>query len=169
MRKEFINALNDRITAQCPSVQHVARVLFNDQFNQEKKETAFRFPATFVELTSIDYRSETNGSQKIDLEFAIIVGFHALRDTLDILDIIQEISLSLHGFAGDYFSNISRIRSTPDGFHDNVTVWKIFFKTTLTDELTFNPRQLVLAGTPGVVINRNLDIDNPIIRSGDGQ
>ena len=169
MKKEFINELNDRIVAECPSVQHVARVLFNDQFNQERKETAFRFPATFVELSSIDYKSETNGSQKIDLEFAIVIGFHELRDTLSVLDVIQEIGFALHGFAGDYFSNITRIRATPDGFHDNVTVWKVFFKTTLTDELTFNPRKLVLAGTPGVTINRNLDVDNPIIRSGNGQ
>jgi hypothetical protein len=167
MKKEFINDIEIRLRARVPEM--VTFGVFNNQFENEPNEIPFRYPAIFIEFQELTYRSETFGSQKIDLEFILHVGFTQLRENLSYFDTIQNVGVALHGFAGSYFSEITRLRAIPDNNHGNVIVWQITFRTTLTDETTFVPNQLIEINTPRTVgVSKGLDIDNPIVRSGNG-
>lgn len=168
MKKEFVNDIETRLRARIPEL--ITFGVFNNQFENEPTEIPFRYPAIFIEFQELTYRSETYGTQKIDLEFTLHVGFTQLRENLSYFDTIQNVGVALHGFAGSYFSEITRLRAIPDNNHGNVIVWAITFRTVLTDPTTHNPQnQLIQVNTTRTVgIAVDLDIDNPIIRSGNG-
>lgn len=171
MKKEFFENIKTKLETDLNGdIQHIA--LWNSQIDNEQIEKPFRFPALFIEFSSIEYRSEMQGLQKIDLEFVIHCCFSQLVDDIDLLDTVQNVALSLHKYSGDYFSAITRVSETHDVDHDRVIDWQITFNTTLTDELTFRENNLTQINSPAVVtleITRDLDIDNDVIRTGDGQ
>lgn len=142
--------------------------LFNNQFDHEPEERPFKYPAVFIEFSDIQYFDNTSGVQKCELEMTLHCGFHSLIDTITFLDTIQLISQSIHKFGGDYFSPFIRISENMDTNHDNVTVWQIVFKTTLTDENSIVTRDQILTTVNTLELTRFIDIDNTIIRSGDG-
>lgn len=172
MKKQFFENIKSKLETELNGdIKHIA--LWNSQIDNEQTEKPFRFPALFLEFTNMDFRSETSGVQKCDLEFVIHCCFSQLVDDIDLLDTVQNVALALHLHSGDYFSAITRIEEQMDSDHDRVIDWQITFVCTLTDELTFRENQLTKINTSGTDIGleltRELDIDNTVIRSGDGQ
>jgi len=167
MNKQLFIDLRDRLRTS-NEIKHVA--LFNSQYTHEKEEKVFQFPATFVEFSRMDYRSESYGVEKVDIEITIHVCFRQLVEDLSFMDIIQNVSYLLHKWGGTYFSPLQRVSEEQDSDHDNVFVWKLVFKTTATDENSVNTKALTLINTPRTLeVLKDLDIDNNIIRTGDGQ
>ena len=172
MKKEFYSNIKSRLETKLgDEIKHIA--LWNSQIDNEQTEKPFRFPALFLEFTNIDFRSETSGVQKCDLEFTIHCCFSQLIDDIDLLDTFQNVASALHLYSDDYFSAITRVSEQMDPDHDRVIDWTITFVCTLTDELTFRENQLTQINTSGTDIGleltSDLDIDNTVIRSGDGQ
>jgi hypothetical protein len=168
MNKSLFTDIKTRIETQCPNdIFHVD--LWNNQLNKESTEKAFNYPAAFIDFSSLIYRSESAGVQKLDYEITIHCAFAQLDDSLLILDTVQKVVRSLHGWAPASSTNLSRTEENPDTDHDNVIDWQIVFKGTVSDCSTANAHKLKIIETPTTLeITSELDVDNPVIRSGDG-
>lgn len=166
MLKEFYQLIADRLKNQIPDIQTIQP--FNKQIENEKNEKPFRYPAVFFDFTNLNYRSETTGTQKIDVEFELHVATSELRPTFDLWDLCEQIGVALQNYSGDNFSDITQRNSIPDNDHDRVNVWRLTFGCTITDESKLKQSKQIIVNSLGLTINKDLDIDNSIVRSGDG-
>lgn len=168
MIKQFYTDIVNRLNTQLNgSVNHIE--IWNQQIENENIEKPFKYPALFIEFNSINYRSEAYGIQKADIEFTVHCCFSQLVRDLDLLDIVESVGVALHNFNGDYFADITRSDVEQDTNHDRVQDWTITFNTTATDCGTAKVHQLTQTTPTSVEVSRDLDIDNQVIRSGDGQ
>jgi len=142
--------------------------LWNNQIGNEQIEKPFRFPALFIEFTDIPYRSEGYGSQKIDLGFSVHCVFSQLIQDLDMLDVVNQVGLTLHGFALDYSTNITRVSEVQDVDRDRLTDWVINFVCTITVDDAVPVQNMTQTTPTSLGVTAQLDIDNNVIRSGDG-
>ena len=168
MKKELYTDIKSRLETELgASIKHIA--LWNSQLDNEERETPFRFPALFIEFTNITYRSEGFGTQKLDLEFAIHCAFSQLIKDIDLLDIVDNVVFALHGHSFDYSTNIRRLSEEQDSNHDRVRDWIINFATTVTIDENATVQRLTQTTPATLEITADLDIDNNLIRSGDGE
>lgn len=169
MIKQFYTDIETQLkTALGESLKSVA--LFNNQFNNEATEKAFDYPAIFIEFSTMQYRTEGFGIQKNDIEFTLHIGNKKFRNDIEFLDFTQSVYLALQGFQGEYFTAISRIFEEQDSDHDSVLVWQMTFACTITDCLANKWDKLTKKEAPtDLEIERSLDIDNQIVRTGDGE
>ena len=166
MIKQLFTDIKARVQTNA-SIKHVA--LFNSQYTHEKEEKVFKFPAVFIEFSQMDFRGEGLGTEKMDAQITFHVCFRQLTEDLSFMDTIQSVSKSLHKWSEDYFTPLQRITEEMDTDHDNVFVWKLIFKTSVTDENSINTSDLVLINDERTIeVVKILDIDNDVIRSGDG-
>jgi hypothetical protein len=131
--------------------------LFNNQFDNEKKENAFAYPAVFVQYEVIDYIPTTNGSQQGDLVLTFHVGFQSLKtEDLAILDLLDKLFIMMT----DLRCGFTRIREEQDIDHDAVQVWKQSYKITMTDDTAniHNRRKTTLTVTD-VDVTKEVIID----------
>lgn len=168
MKKELYTDIKARLESELnDNVKRIA--LWNNQLNNEAQEEPFRFPALFIEFTDIQYRSEGHGIQKLDLEFAIHCTFSQLREDLDLLDLVDNVAYALHGHAFSYSTNIRRLSEVQDADHDRVIDWIINFATTVTVDENARVQRLTETTPTLLEVTGALDIDNNVIRSGDGE
>jgi hypothetical protein len=166
MFKEFFQVIRTRLQTEIPTIKTID--VFNNQFENEPNEKPFRFPAVFFEFVNLPYRSEVNGIQKIDVEFTLHVATSELRQSFDLWDLCEQIGTSLHNYSGDNFSDITQRNAIPDNDHDRINIWRLTFGCTITDDTKFKPgKQTVVSGI-SLNITRDLDIDNVVIKTGDG-
>ena len=120
--------------------------IFNAQFDNEKQETPFKFPAVFIEFTDVNYGDMTYNAQAItDMTVRLHIGYKMLDiDDLAIFDIKQAIYQALQGWTGTpYFGRLTRVAEQPDYAHDKVLVWTQDYKTTGKDySAAFNTKQI---------------------------
>jgi hypothetical protein len=168
MNKQFYIDIKTRLETELgASVKTVG--LFNNQFNNESTEKAFDYPAIFIEFSSVPYTTEGFGIQKGEIEFILHIGSKDFRKDINFLDLTQNAYLALQGFSGDYFNSINRIFEEQDTDHDSVLVWQITFNCLLTDCLANKWDKLTEKPAPTtLVVQRDLDIDNDVVRTGDG-
>jgi hypothetical protein len=166
MLKEFFEVIKTRLETEIPTIQTID--VWNNQFDNERKEKPFRFPAVFFEFINLPLRSEANGIQKIDVEFILHVATSELHQTFDLWDLCEAIGTSLHNYSGDNFSDITQRSFIMDNNHDRVNVWRLTFGCTLTDETKFKPNKQTTVSGISLIVTRDLDIDNLVVRSGDG-
>ncbi len=167
--KQFLyEAIKAQIKAQAPSVKHI--LLYNSQFDNEKREDAIEYPNAFVELSQIFWTSKVQGQQKGDVDITIHIGLERYeRESDTTWATIKEVFLALQGFAvGVLFSPLNRIEEIQDTDHDQVIVWKIIFKTSLTECDSDTRAGLDETTLATLALLTDFDIDNPIIRTGDG-
>jgi len=166
-KKDLYLAVKGRILDQVKSIKHV--LLYNNQFDRETVEEAFTYPNCFIEFVQMIHSGVTLNQQKSDIQIRVHIGFESLeKEDLTMFDLIQEVYVALQGLDGDLFSALQRIEERQDIDHDNVIVWQLDFECNLTD-CSSDPRanlDEVVIGT--LEIGADLDIDNDIIRSGDG-
>lgn len=143
--------------------------LWNNQLNNEDQEKPFRFPALFIEFTDVEYRSEAYGIQKADINFTVHCAFSQLVKDMDLLDVVESVAVALHNHSGEYFSDITRVRVIQDDDHDRVSDWQIEFTCTMTDCSTAKVNKLVQTTPTIIETTRTIDIDNDVIKTGDGQ
>ena len=86
-----------------------------------------------------------------------------------IFELLAEIHQALQGFDGEVFTGLSRGPERQDVDHDNVIVWQADYITNLTDTTATDTRKLVNAEVEKLTVEKDLDIDNPVIRTGDGE
>lgn len=165
MNKNIYTQLKARIETS-PLINHVG--LFNNQFANENVEKPFKYPAVFIEFSDINFRSENQGIKKIDLETTLHVGIRQLVEDLELFDIVDAVSALVDRFEIDNSTPFLKVQEVHDTDHDNVIVWRIVFFCTVTDENSSRFNDLVTATPTMIEINKTIDIDNYIIRTGDG-
>jgi len=166
-KKDIYNAIKARILDQVQEIKHV--LLFNNQFEKDNQEEAFLYPNAFIEFSQLLSTGTTQQVQNVDMNVTIYMGFERYEtESLTIFDTIQSVYIALQGFSGACFSGLQRIEEVQDTDHDNVIIWKTIFSTTATDAEAHPSNKLVEANVTNLNITSDLDIDNDVIRTGDG-
>ena len=131
--------------------------LFNNQFENERKENAFEYSAIFMQFENIDFIPTTGGSQQGDLLATFHIGIESLNDEdLSVFDLLDDFFKLLT----DLNIGFTRVREEQDIDHDNIQVWKQSYKITLTDDtanINNRRRQKVTATT--LEVDKQLIID----------
>lgn len=141
---DFFDTIKAKLLGEVPEVKTFR--LFNNQFEKEKVEKAFPFPAVMLEFLDMPYITKAEGMQQTEFLFTLHVGFASLKtEDRDIFILVQKITQCLQGFAfEDLFSSLVRTRETQDSNYDAVQVWQLQFTTVLFDNSGHKRRRLVL-------------------------
>ena len=160
--------------------------LWNSQLENESDEIPFNFPAVFIEFALITWtttnqlpptigtQGDIQGEQKgVDSLITIHIAFSQLEDeTVSfpiISPVIDKVYFAIQKLSGDFYSALLRVEERQDTDHDRVIDWQMDFLTTLFQcgekdaSLT-----KIDAGTVDLTLDAELDVDNDIIRTGDG-
>jgi hypothetical protein len=159
-----------------PSILHVD--LFNDQFNKsnnddpnQNTEQAFPYPCVFVEFPGDNPRSSSGGGAKrLSVTPRIYIGIEDYTlDALQIFDLILLVQEALEGWKPSTATSLMYMGQRQDVNHSNVFVWQFDFACEYQDEVVYFKRNTITKPAPHVLeLNKTLDIDNDIIRTGDG-
>lgn len=169
--KQLLIDIIDRVKAECPSIKHVAK--WNNQVgieDNENREIPFGYPAVFVHIRMTDWEDIRKGCQRglstVDVR---VVSEKYNRDDIDFYDYVIEVNQALHLWNHTVKGMLMRTTSEWDADHDNVIMHLTTFTTDLIDKTTATERDYIeLSPTPDLEIQSDLDIDNDIIRTGDG-
>lgn len=182
-----LDIFNDIITVVEPITEVETVRLWNSQLENEATEIPFNYAAVFIEFAEIPWTStnqqpSTLGAQgnvtKEQKGANALVIIHATFSQLEnetlsfpIIDaIIDKIYFEVQGlFKDQKYSPLLRVAERQDVDHNRVIDWQMDFLTTmfqcgeLDDSLTE-----ISGGTVEVETTVDLDIDNDVIRTGDG-
>ncbi len=181
-----LDVFNDIVTSIQTNVTEIETVgLWNSQFDNEPDETAFNYPAVFIEFATIPWdvtnlnpsrlTAEGNKSKEQKGGESIIIlhiGFsHLENETISfpIIDpIIQKVYFAVQGLQGDFYKPLLRLEDRQDVDHDRVIDWQTDFKTMLTQCGEEDPdATLIPGGTLDLEIEpKDLAIDDEKIRTG---
>ena len=164
--KDFYTTLK----AQIETVTEVKTVrLYNNQIAKQSEESAWAYPAVFIEFTDIDWETTQAANQQGTLNIRLYQAFESYQDEdTDLFTILEKIFKAVHGFQGASFSALQRTSDTQDTDHDQIIIWKTDFITDLVDCGATVQKDLVSATVTSIDILKDLDIDNYVIRTGDG-
>lgn len=168
IKRDIYQAIRAQILANVPEIKHC--LLFNNQYNKDNEEEAFSYPNAFFEYSQLIWQDVVNQQTKADANITIHLGFERYQtEDLTYFDTIKSVYLALQGFSiGSLFTGLKRIEEVQDTDHDNVIVWKIIFSTQITDcEATADASREQFTIT-SLEVQTDLDIDQPVIRTGDG-
>lgn len=186
-----LDIFNDIVTAVEAIIDSGARVintveLWNSQLDNLTKETAFNFPAVFIEFgeipwTSTNQKPSTLGTQgNVTKEqkgdgalFIIHIAFSQLEDeTVSfpiISPIIDKVYFAIQGLTGEFYKPLLRVAERQDTDHGRVIDWQMDFSALIFQcgELDSTLTKID-GGTVDLTLTTDLDIDNDVIRTGDG-
>jgi len=162
--------------------------LWNNQLDNEDREVPFNYPAVFIEFANIFWTSTNQKPSRLGAEgdkrkeqkgegaiITIHIAFSQLENetiSFPIIDaIIEKVYFAIQslGEKKNFYGPLLRVAERQDTNHDRVIDWQMDFMTTLFQcgEIDTD-LQKISAGTLGVDVTVDLDIDNETIRSGDG-
>ena len=163
--------------------------LWNSQLINEDKETPFNFPAVFIEFADIPWTSTNLNPSKLGGEGDVtkqqkgdgtLITLHIAFSELEnetvtfpkISPIIDKVYFAVQGLQGlgsNFYGPLLRVAERQDTDHDRVIDWQMDFNTMMFEcgELDTSLKKIT-GGTLGVDVNVDLDIDDDVIRSGDG-
>lgn len=167
-KKKLFDAVKSRFD-QIPSVAFGG--IFNNQFESEDKVRAHKWPIAYLEFSQLLWTAGIGTNAKVqqgDVDITLYVGFKTIDETPErFFESIDEIYNKLEGFAsnGD-FDPLRRTREQQTNEFDNVFVWQMTFRTNLKDEGAMNEGSTVWLASD-MAVTRDLEIDNPVVRSGE--
>lgn len=157
------------------TLQHVA--LWNNQFERSNNdntdnnvEQAFAYPCAFIHFFGDNPTSSSGGGAKrLDVDVRIYVGIESyeLEDTT-VFDVAAEVQEHLENWHTSNFTGLMYQAQRLNYDHNNVIVYEFDFKTQFSDGIKYFKKDSVTTGNISVSITADLDIDNNIIRTGDG-
>jgi len=173
--KEIYLKIKDRIEADVTEFQTVR--LFNNQFERSNNdsadfndEQAFAYPCLFVEFPGENEQiSAGAGVQYLDVLVRIHIGYesYALED-LNVFDLKDKVIKALFNLAGDEFTPLTYEAQRTDSNSNNVYIYQIDYRTRYEQSLNYIDNDKVSLEDYTLVLTKNLDIDNEVIRTGDG-
>ena len=174
--KALYQSIRTQIENNCASIKWVR--LFNDQFNRsnnddpgQNDEQAFPYPCCFIEFYgNNDMISQGNGAKRLNVDVRIYIGFESYElEDLEMFDIVAEVQTALEGFTPTNGSPLTYMAQRNDYNHNNVYIYELEYNCQFEDDLKYYQNGLVTsAGPHTIILNKNLDIDNLLIRTGDG-
>lgn len=175
-----LTILNDIEAAIQSKVSEIGTFgLFNGQFDNEDKESAFNYPAVFIEFADIPWvqsNQKTEGSKRIKKEqkgggaiITVHIGFSHLENetvSFKLIDpIIEKVYYAIQTLQGDLYTALLRISERQDTDHDRVIDWQMDFSTMML-QLGEESGVIIPGGTLDVEVEVDLKIDNDTIRTG---
>lgn len=152
--------------------------LFNDQFsksnndNAEKNsEQAFPYPCIFIEFPEDNIQSSSGaGAKRLDVLVRIKIGFESYKlEDLAMFDLAELVQIAYEGYNDTSFTRLTYEAQRMDYNHDNVYVYEFDFRTSYSDDVKYFKKDgVVTTGPFALQVTPDLDIDNEIIRTGDG-
>lgn len=141
-KKDFYLAVKKTILAET-GVKHCR--LYNSQFDEMDGEDTFPFPCAFIEFSTLDWKTKSEGYQEAETTIKIHVGFESVKtEELEILDLLEEIHAELQGKHDPlYYTPMDRTFEGQDTNHDNVIVWQVDYDTLLSDNAGNRNNKLV--------------------------
>jgi len=169
--------------------------LFNSQYLNEARERVTKYPACYIEFANIDWQMSSHRvgrnikktvdignithQQKGNMTIVIHIAYQTLKDESDSFTEIDVLRHNIYKALSNYeitnkqTTGLQRLRDEQDTAHDGVVVWKTTF-TCSCEELAYSDTTLVEANTAhgGAIaldVVGELDIDNNVIRTGNGK
>lgn len=180
--KQLYLDIKQRLLTKAPSVRHIA--IFNNQIERLKNINegdytqdayAFARPAVFIEFQNILEITQLGGG--VQLYDPLFVVVHIVHDNyhnggdmdLDLLifDLKQEVYLALQKFEPLGAVMFIRTSEQQDYDHDNLYHYQMTFTTNYIEQSSLEPVGGI-AITPALSLTTDLDIDNVVIRTGNG-
>lgn len=163
--KILYQEIANKLKTDIPALKTIR--LFNNQFNNESRENAFAYPCAFIEFRRIEWQSLQRNYQTGGITISIHIGFEEYKtEETAIFDLIHDVFNSLQGFQTTDFTSLNRTGDVQDANHDNVIVWRTDFELMLPDQIDPIGKTQTTINT--LEIQKDLDIDNQVIRTGDG-
>ena len=180
-------ALESIVTGSERDIKTVGK--WNNQFSQELNENPATYPRVYIGYSQLLYQNKnpvgsrlsvgkTGIEQTCNFIITLYCGFERYEDTSDSWLIIEPILLKIHYAINTLditnCAPILRTEEREDNDHDNVIVWEIDFigegVEAGQDKTVSEGDQLIAGGVleTDTLTNRGIDIDNQIIRTGDG-
>ena len=176
MSKRIIfEEVKQRLIDKIPEVKTIR--LWNNQVTNENVENAFNYPAVFIEFSEILFVKENAGLQSFSGILRLYVVQEEYRtENLDNLDFVDQVAAAINGFQTDtIIKPLWRDREFQDVNHNNLIVWEQDYPLMANDctSSKYNDAVEIPGGSVEVIAERDtevtLDIDNDVIRTGDGQ
>ena len=176
--KELYTTLRTRIETECIGTIKFVR-LFNDQFNKSNDdnsdkdiEQAFPYPCVFIEFTGDNPQTSAGlGVKTLDVRIRFHIGFESYKlEDLAMFDTVAVVQEALEGYAVDGVSPLTYEGQVMDYDHNNVYVYMLDFSTKWVDQSQWTKRDATTIAEDTLSLSTvvDLDIDNTIIRTGDG-
>ena len=182
-----LDIFNDIVTELDKIKEIETKAIWNNQFDNETEETSFNYPVVFIEFATIPWDvtslrpprlgSEGNKRKEQKAPGTIItlhIGFSKLEDqTQSFIEndpLLDKVYFAIQDLTGDFYTPLLRVAERQDTDHDRVIDWQMDFTTQMSQcgELDTS-----LTEIPGSTLDLDvgivLDIDNDIIRTGDGK
>ncbi len=159
--------------------------LWNSQLENEEEEVPFNFPAVFIEFgevvwttnqkpPSIGPQSDIVGEQKgINSLITIHIAFSQLDDETVSFPIISpkidKVYFAIQRLSGEFYSELLRVAERQDIDHERVIDFQMDFLTTIFQCGEKDTSVIEIpGGTVDLDLTVDLDVDNDVIRTGDG-
>lgn len=171
MEQTYIS-ICEHLRSKLTELEHVD--LFNDQYNNERKEHPYNMPATFVEFAPIpDWKTNSDGSQTgtLNIQFHHVTQcmsdthnaekMQALEQTLAFkhMQFCKNAHRVLQGFAPFGCSKLLRIQSIPGQLSNQEYVYIEIYQCLYTDNSTCDA-----AAKDWGIVEPDLKIEHPIDR-----
>lgn len=174
-----MKALYQSLRARVETLPEIKWVrLFNDQFNKsnnddtaQNTEDAFPYPCVFIEFPEDNAPSSSGfGAKRLDVLVRIYIGFESYKlDDLAVFDVALAVQQCLEGYKENGFTDLTYEAQRMDYDHNNVYIYQFDFRTQWSDESLYTKRNDIAAPSNLTLdVTMDLDIDNIIIRTGDG-
>lgn len=168
MNGDFYSSIKAQLTAEVPELKTIR--LFNDQFNHsndQRDEAPFLYPCVFIQFIDIQTADLTQNVQQANFTTRIHFGFENYEDEdVTMFALKAKIYKALQHFGANFFGPMVRVSEEQDHEHNNIYIYLIDFQTSGKDydACVEKPEATITTLT----VNADLDIDNDIIRTGDG-
>jgi hypothetical protein len=163
--KEVIQLLVNRLNL-IPEIKEVR--IFNNQLEHLEEEYQFIFPAALIEPFDISYLTLSTELQEVTcgVRIHIIADSPLQGQEMTIYELGEAVNQWLYQYTGNgNLSPLVRTTAELDFNHSNVYVYKIEYTTRFVDKtIPLEQSEITLTD---FITNIQLDIDSPVIRSGD--
>ena len=172
-KKTFYLQVKDLVETGVKEIQHFS--LWNNQVDNEaneKQEFPINYPACFFEFKQLDWSDFNGVCQQSDSQFSIRVVVEDYKhNPYDYLDLVDKVFSSLQGKETCVSKAIKRISEFQDTDHGNLIIWEITFHAVIYDSSAQDAKNTTTLQLDPSYLNLSttLDIDNDVIRSGDGE
>lgn len=168
--------------------------LFNSQYLNEQRERVTKYPAVYIEFSSIEWQMSSHRAgrnviktadignlthqQKGKMQITLHLCYSTLKNESDSFIELDTIRHNLYKLLSNYeickeTTGLQRLRDEQDVNHDGVIVWKTLWTLDI-EEKGWSDDNIVDAvveheGQIDLDLDISLDIDNAKIRTGDGE
>jgi hypothetical protein len=160
--------------------------LYNSQFDNESTERPHKYPFCAIEFSDMQWTEtqQATGGQYANVTnqqkglwiITIHIAFQSLKDETaswsDIYPVVDNVYYALNMLDGNTFGAMKRTSEEQDIDHDGVIVWKMNFTCPVMEcGIEDDKEDATDGGSTEITleIQKDLDIDNIIIRTGDGE